>query len=101
MLGAKRTAVLPQMPTMQELGYKDFDFNGWIGVLAPAGTPDAVVHRLQQEIAKAVAAEDVRQSYAGAAMDAVVMSPDEYRRLLVTETAKYQRIVSDARIEKQ
>ena len=100
-LSGKRTAVLPQVPTMQELGFKDFDFNGWIGVLAPAGTPDAVVNRLHQEIAKAVAADDVRQAYAGAAMDAVVMSPVEYRRLLVNETAKYQRIVHDARIEKQ
>jgi len=100
-LSGKRSSMLPQVPTMQELGYKDFDFNGWIGILAPAGTPEAVVNRLHQEIAKAIAAEDVRQAYAAAAMDPVVMSPTEYRELLTREMQKYQRIVQEARIERQ
>jgi tripartite-type tricarboxylate transporter receptor subunit TctC len=86
---------------MQELGYRDFDFNGWIGVLAPAGTPDAIVERLHQEIAKAIASEDVRRVYAAAAIDPVALSPARYRELLRKETAKYQRIVEQARIEKQ
>jgi tripartite-type tricarboxylate transporter receptor subunit TctC len=100
-LSGKRTSVLPQVPTMQELGFKDFDFNGWIGILAPAGTPETIVNRLHQEIAKAVAADDVRQIYSNVAIDPVVLSPSEYRRLLVNETARYQRIVHDAHIEKQ
>jgi len=100
-LSGKRTSVLPQVPTMQELGFKDFDFNGWIGILAPAGTPDAVVERLHKEIDKAIAAEDIRKLYANLAMDPVVMSPVEYRALLTKETAKYKRIVEEARIEKQ
>jgi tripartite-type tricarboxylate transporter receptor subunit TctC len=100
-LSGKRTAAFPQLPTMQELGYKDFDFNGWIGILAPAGTPDAIVARLHAEMAKAVAADDVRAACAAAAMDTVSMSPTEYRELLSGETLKYQRIVQDGRIEKQ
>ena len=100
-LSGSRTKVLPQVPTMQELGFKDFDFNGWISILAPAGTPDAIVDRLYAEIAKAVASDDVRQIYANTAMDSVVMSPSEYRALLVREVAKYERIVQEAHIEKQ
>lgn len=100
-LSGKRTPAFPRLPTMQELGYKDFDFNGWIGILAPAGTSDAIVARLHAEMAKAVAADDVRAAYATAAMDAVSMSPTEYRDLLSGEMTKYQRIVQDARIEKQ
>jgi tripartite-type tricarboxylate transporter receptor subunit TctC len=100
-LSGTRTALLPDVPTMQELGYKDFDFNGWIGVLAPAGTPPSIVERMHQEIAKAIAAEDVRKVYAAAAIDPVVMSPARYRELLTRETAKYQRIVEQAGIEKK
>ena len=100
-LSGKRTASLPDLPTMQELGYKDFDFNGWIGILAPAGTPDAVVQRLHQEMAKAVAAEDMHRIYQSAAIDPITMSPDEYRKLLAGETARYEGIVKAAGIEKQ
>jgi tripartite-type tricarboxylate transporter receptor subunit TctC len=100
-LSGRRSPALPEVPTMQELGYKDFDFNGWISILAPAGTPPAVLQRLHEEIAKAVAADDVRQQYLNVALDPVTMGPKEYRELLEREIAKYQRIARDARIEKQ
>lgn len=100
-LSGRRSPALPEVPTMQELGYKDFDFNGWISILAPAGTPPAVLQRLHEEIAKAVAADDVRQQYLAVALDPVTMGPKEYRELLEREIAKYQRIGRDARIEKQ
>ncbi|MCA0240029.1 MAG: tripartite tricarboxylate transporter substrate binding protein [Proteobacteria bacterium] len=100
-LSGRRSSALPEVPTMQELGYKDFDFNGWISILAPAGTPPAVLQRLHEEIAKAVAADDVRQQYLAVALDPVTMGPKEYRELLEREIAKYQRIGRDARIEKQ
>jgi tripartite-type tricarboxylate transporter receptor subunit TctC len=100
-LSGARTPLLPNVPTMQELGYKDFDFNGWIGVLAPAGTPNAIVERLHEAFANAIEAKDIRETYAAAAIDPVVMSPARYRELLVRETAKYQRIVEQAGIARQ
>jgi tripartite-type tricarboxylate transporter receptor subunit TctC len=100
-LSGRRTPALPEVPTMLELGYKDFDYNGWIGILAPAGTPSPVLQRLADEIAKAVAAEDVQQQYRAVALDPVAMGPKEYGELLAREFAKYQRVVRDARIEKQ
>lgn len=100
-LSSRRSPALPDVPTMQELGYKDFDFNGWISILAPAGTPPAVLQRLHEEMAKAVAADDVQQQYRAVALDPVTMGPKEYRELLEREIAKYQRIGRDARIEKQ
>jgi tripartite-type tricarboxylate transporter receptor subunit TctC len=100
-LSGRRSPALPDVPTMQELGYKDFDFNGWISILAPAGTPPAILQRLHEEIAKAVASEDVRQQYLKVALDPVTMGPKEYRELLESEIAKYQRIGREARIEKQ
>jgi len=100
-LSSKRDAALPQVPTMLELGYKDFEFNGWIGVLAPAGTPAAILQRLADEIAKAVASDEIRQQYKSVALDPVTLGPKEYAEMLAHETAKYQRIGRDARIEKQ
>ncbi len=100
-LSGKRSPALPEVPTMLELGYKDFDYNGWISILAPAGTPPAVLQRLADEIAKAVAADDVQQQYRAVALDPVFMGPKEYGELLAREIAKYQRVVRDARIEKQ
>lgn len=100
-LSRQRTAALPQVPTMQELGFKDFDFYGWIGILAPAGTPAAVLQRLHEEIAKAVASDDVQKQFRSAALDPVSMGPKEYSDLLTRETAKYLRIGRDAHIEKE
>lgn len=100
-LSSQRSPALPQVPTMQELGFKDFDFYGWISILAPAGTPAAVVQRLHDEIAKAVASEDVQKQFRSAYLEPVSMGPKEYTDLLVRETAKYVRIGRDARIEKQ
>lgn len=100
-LSSKRSAALPQVPTMLELGYKDFEFNGWIGILAPAGTPAAIVQRVADEIAKAVASEDIQQQYKTLALDPVTLGPKKYADMLAHETAKYQRIGRDAKIEKQ
>ncbi|HEY4069576.1 MAG TPA: tripartite tricarboxylate transporter substrate binding protein [Burkholderiaceae bacterium] len=100
-LSTKRTAALPQVPTMLELGYKDFEFNGWIGLLAPAGTPPAILQRLADEIAKAVASDDIQQQYKTVALDPVTLGPKEYAEMLANESAKYQRIGRDAKIEKQ
>lgn len=100
-LGGKRTQSLPDVPTMQELGYKDFDFNGWIGILAPAGTPQPIVQRLQQEIAKAVQSEEVRKVYAGLGMDAIALSPEAYRDTMMRDFAAYKRVARAAKIEPQ
>ena len=86
---------------MLELGYQGFDYNGWIGILAPAGTPPAVLQKLNDEIAKAVMSEEAQKQYTAVALDAVTMGPREYTELLARETAKYARVVRDARIEKQ
>lgn len=100
-LSSKRTQALPEVPTMLELGYKDFEFNGWIGILAPGDTPPAVLQRLHNEIAKAMAAEDVQQQFRKVALDPVSLGPKEYADILAYESAKYQRIGREARIEKQ
>ena len=100
-LAAQRTPSLPTVPTMVELGYKDFVFNGWIGLLAPAGTPQPIVQRLHREIAKAVESEDLRMLYRNLGLEAVVLTPDAYASEMKRDLAQYERIAREARIEKR
>ena len=99
--GATRVPSLPNVPTMIELGYKDFVFDGWIGVLAPAGTPAPIVQRLAREIAAAVASNEIRQRYAILTLDPVSSTPEEFAAMLARETARYEQIAHDAGIQKQ
>lgn len=100
-LGAQRTQSMPDLPTMQELGYKDFDFNGWIGILAPTGTSAAVLQRLQREVAKAVKSPEVRQIYAGLGLDPIALSSEQYRDAMSRDFAAYQGVARAAGLEPQ
>ncbi|MFN7156354.1 MAG: Bug family tripartite tricarboxylate transporter substrate binding protein [Acidovorax sp.] len=100
-LGSNRTPSLPDVPTMQELGFKGFAFNGWLGVLAPAGTPQSVIERLHSEIAKAVATPDVQALYTRLGMEATVLSPQAYGEEMRKDAAKYKAVAQQAGIEKE
>ena len=88
-----------KVPALVEV-LPNFERDASHGILAPAGTPAATLQRLHEEIAKAVASDDVRQQYIKVALDPVTMGPKEYRELLEREIAKYQRIGREAKIEK-
>jgi len=100
-MGSQRAESLPDVPTMMELGYKDFDFNGWLGILAPAGTPQSIVRRLHQEIAEAVQTADIRNHYRNLGMEPTVLSPEAYRNVMVSDLARYGRAVAKAGITKE
>lgn len=100
-LGSQRTPALPDVPTMQELGFADFAFNGWLGVLAPAGTPQPVVERLHREIAQAVQSPDIQALYTRLGMEATVLGPAAYGEAMRRDFARYQAIAQRARIEKE
>ena len=98
-LGSNRTPSLPDVPTMQEAGFKDFAFNGWLGVLAPAGTPRPVIERLHAEIAKAVETPDIQALYARLGMEATVLSPQAYGQEMKKDIARYQAVAKQAGIQ--
>ena len=62
----ERSALLPEMPTVSEAGVKDFELSAWFGLLAPTGTPAAIVERLSREVASAIANPDLRKRLMGA-----------------------------------
>lgn len=95
---AKRTSLLPNVPTMIESGIAGFEARGWYGLLAPAGLPDAVIKRLSQETIKALRMPDVRSKIAAFGSDDVSNTPDEFRQFIAAETQKWRAIVETGKI---
>src|SRR5262249_18081739 len=82
---AQRSAALPAVPTSLEAGYPNSDFNFWIGVFAPAGTPAPIVERLNREIGKALAVPTVREKLAQQGVDPLVMDTATFDRFVRSE----------------
>jgi tripartite-type tricarboxylate transporter receptor subunit TctC len=96
---AKRNPALPDVPTVAESGFKDFDANGWLGILVPNGTPPAVIARLNAEIGKVMQKDEVRKALISQGVEARTSTPEEFGALLKSETAKWGKIVETAGIK--
>ncbi|QPN31242.1 tripartite tricarboxylate transporter substrate binding protein [Diaphorobacter sp. JS3051] len=98
---AKRSSSLPDVPTVAESGFKGFDVSTWYGVLAPAGTPPAVVNTLNAEVNKLLATADMKAAIQAQGAEPQAMSPEQFSTLLKNEYGQWKGIVeaSGARIE--
>lgn len=92
--GAKRAAAAPDLPTVAESGLPGFEGSLWMGVLAPAGTPPAVVGRLSKVLAAALAAPDVKANLAGQGIDEVGLGPAEFAAYVRQDTDKWAKVVN-------
>ena len=97
----RRVAVLPDAPTILEQGVTGYVMNLWFGLWAPAGTPPAIVARINTEVTRALDAPEVREQFVKLGMQAMPMSPDAFAKFVRAEIAVYQRIVADGGIERQ
>lgn len=95
---AKRVAVLPDVPTIAEAGVPGYEATNWWGILAPAGTPAAVVQRLHKELAVIVASAETKKRFEAEGAEAVQMSPEEFGKFIAAETAKWAKVVKEAGI---
>ena len=97
--GNRRSPQMPDVPTMDELGLKGFEVSSWQGILAPAGTPKAIVERLYQETAKALKAPEVIERLATQGGNELVGStPAQYAEVIKSEIVKYGKIIRGAGI---
>jgi tripartite-type tricarboxylate transporter receptor subunit TctC len=96
-----RFAELPDVPTLAEAGVPGYEASAWNGVAAPLKTSSAIIDRLNREINAAVAAPEVRQRLLGLGVDPRGSTPQELHDLLVSETAKWKKVVEAAHIPKQ
>ena len=91
--GKARSAVLPDVPTMSEAGVPGYEATLWLGVLAPKGTPRAIVDKLNAEISKVTANPEVRRIWAAQGTAALTMGVDEFSRYVQDDITKWARIV--------
>lgn len=98
---AKRSSAAPEVPTMMESGFPDFEASIWWGILAPAATPKAIVTRLNAEIGRILQLPDVRETLSRQGADPVGGTPEQYAAFIRTEIAKWAKVVkeSGARID--
>jgi tripartite-type tricarboxylate transporter receptor subunit TctC len=94
----KRSPLLPRVPTVAETGVADLDYAIWYGVWAPARTPTAVVNTLSADIARALAAPDLREWMAKHGADPMKMTPREFARFVQTESERAARVIERARV---
>lgn len=95
----KRLAAMPEVPTMDESGLKGYDVSNWNAIWAPAGTPRALIDRLNREICKAMDSPDVRERVAAQGNLIVCDSPDDFAAYIRKEAGKWSKVVQDARIK--
>jgi tripartite-type tricarboxylate transporter receptor subunit TctC len=96
----KRSSVLPDVPTLDELGIKGQEAETMQGVLAPAGTPKEIVDLLQREIAAILAMPDVRDKVLALGFEPSGITPAAFDAYIKAEIAKWRRVIEDAKIDK-
>jgi tripartite-type tricarboxylate transporter receptor subunit TctC len=96
---AKRSAALPDLPTIAESGLPGYDANTWGGILAPAGTPKEIVAKLNAEINKALATEDVRAKLTANGIDIQGGTPAEFGDYIKGEVVKWAKVTKEAGIQ--
>ncbi|MFM9983267.1 MAG: Bug family tripartite tricarboxylate transporter substrate binding protein [Burkholderiales bacterium] len=97
--GKTRLATLPDTPTFEEAGLKDFDASGWQGVLVPAGTPPAAIAKLNEALVKTLALTEVREKFATQGLDAASGTPAEFAAFIRAENEKWGKVAKTANIK--
>lgn len=97
--GRQRSSEMSDVPTVVESGLRDFEVTSWFGLFAPAGTPRAVIERLNRESVAALAQVDVRQKMAGHGVDAASSTPEALGQLLSSEIERWGKVIREAGIK--
>jgi tripartite-type tricarboxylate transporter receptor subunit TctC len=90
---AKRSPVLPNVPTLAEAGVPGYEAVIWLGLMAPRGTPPAIVAKLNAEVSRIVARPEVKADWAKQGAAAMVMTPDAFTKYLNDDVVKWERVV--------
>jgi tripartite-type tricarboxylate transporter receptor subunit TctC len=91
--GRTRSSILPDVPTMDEAGVRGYDAVLWLGLMAPRGTPPAVVARLNAELSKYTSSADVKRAWGAQGATPMTMGTDEFTRYLEGDIAKWAQVV--------
>jgi tripartite-type tricarboxylate transporter receptor subunit TctC len=95
----RRSGAAPDLPTMAESGFPGFEAVPWFGLMAPAGTPPAVVDKINRETAKVLAMPDVQRRLAELGVDLIGGSPAELAAVIASETPQWAKVIKAAGIK--
>jgi tripartite-type tricarboxylate transporter receptor subunit TctC len=95
----QRLAALPTVPTMKELGYPDLTISGWVGLAAPAGTPAAVIARMDDEVRKAIGEPAIEKQIKGTGSEVAYRSSEKFGALWRQEVPKWADVINKAGIK--
>ena len=97
--GAKRHPLLPEIPTLEELGLPGFDGVQWYGIMGPPNMPPAITERLNAEINKAITSPELKERLSGEALEPMPMSPAQFRDYVQKDIAKWTALVIARKLE--
>ncbi len=97
--GARRHPLLPEVPTLEELGLPGFDGVQWYGIMGPANMPPAITERLNAEINKLINSPELKQRLSSEALETMPMSPDEFTDYVKKDIAKWTALVAARKLE--
>jgi len=101
MTSATRSVFMPNLPTLAEQGFPDYEVTAWIGLAAPRGTPLAIVERLNMESRKILARPDIRSKIESIGFDVRTNSLSEHNLFVKTMLVKYEKIIKEAGVKPQ
>jgi tripartite-type tricarboxylate transporter receptor subunit TctC len=96
---AQRSAIAPELPTMAESGYPGFEAVPWFGLMAPAGTPGAIIERLNRDTLKVLSLPDVRKKFNDLGLDVMGGTPAQFAAAIEREIPQWARVIRDAGIK--
>jgi len=94
-----RSPAFPELPTMQEAGVPGYEVTTWYGLWAPAGTPKDIINKLQQEVAKAMARQEIKDIWAAQGAGPGGNAPEQFSAFIRTEVVKWGKVAKDANIK--
>ena len=94
-----RLEALPEIPTVAESGLPGFEYIGWLGIAAPAGTPEPIIERLQREIAVILLTDEARRYFASYGREPVASTPAAFAAFIRAEHAKWGHVIRDSNIK--
>ncbi|MDH4150073.1 MAG: tripartite tricarboxylate transporter substrate binding protein [Betaproteobacteria bacterium] len=97
-LGAKRAAALPDVPTIAEQGVKGYELTNWFGLVVPAATPKDLIARVHGDFTRVLQEKEIREKIAGMGADVVANSPEDFAKFWRNESDKWARVIKEAKI---
>ena len=95
----RRSSVAPELPTISEFGFKDFDVSSWQGLVVPAATPKEFVERLHRETVKVLASAEIKEQFAKHGAEPAPTTPEKFGEYIRGEIARWQKVARDAGVK--